>query len=212
MQEYLLQTPVASIILVFTLVTSIYTFSNPDLFGKLMLHPYSVSKGKNIHTVLTSGLIHRDWMHLAFNMLTFFFFAFPLEKLLAQLSSWGHIQFLLIYVIALILSDITTIIKEKNNYRYHSLGASGAISAVLFSYILFNPTMSLYLFFIPIPIPAVIFGPLFLVYCVWAANAARDSINHDAHFYGALSGLSITILMYPQIIGHFLNEVLGMLG
>jgi len=207
MQEYLLQTPVASIILVFTLVTSIYTFSNPDLFGKLMLHPYSVSKGKNIHTVLTSGLIHRDWMHLAFNMLTFFFFAFPLEKQLAQLSSWGHIQFLLIYVIALILSDITTIIKEKNNYRYHSLGASGAISAVLFSYILFNPTMCLYLFFIPIPIPAVIFGPLFLLYCVWAAKAERGSINHDAHFYGAVVGIFITVALYPQVIGHFLTAI-----
>jgi len=207
MQEYILQMPVASIILIFTVITSVYTFSNPNLYGKFMLHPYSVSRGKNIYTVLTSGIIHRDWMHLAFNMLTFFFFAFPLEALLAQLSSWGHIQFLLIYIAALILSDVTTVIKEKNNYNYHSLGASGAISAVLFSYILFNPTMSLYLFFIPIPIPAVIFGPLFLAYCVWAAKSANDSINHDAHFYGALSGLSITILLYPKIVGHFISEV-----
>jgi len=207
MQEYILQTPVASIILIFTVITSVYTFSNPNLFGKFMLHPYSVSRGKNIYTVLTSGIIHRDWMHLAFNMLTFFFFAFPLEALLAQLSSWGHIQFLLIYIASLILSDVTTVMKEKNNYNYHSLGASGAISAVLFSYILFNPTMSLYLFFIPIPIPAVIFGPLFLAYCVWAAKSANDSINHDAHFYGALSGLSITILLYPRIVGHFISEV-----
>ena len=211
MQEFIVQTPVASFILIFTLITSIYAFSNPEVFGKFMLHPYSVSKGKNIHTVLTSGIIHRDWMHLGFNMFAFFIFAFPLERLLVQISSWGHIQFLLIYVVGLILSDLTTIFKHKNNYNYHSLGASGAISAVLFSYILFNPTMSLYLFFIPIPIPAVIFGPLYLVYCVWAANAARDSINHDAHFYGALSGISITILMYPTIIGHFISEVLGML-
>src|SRR5690606_4427495 len=122
-----------------------------------------------------------------------------------------HIQFLLIYVVGLILSDVTTIFKHKDNYGYHSLGASGAISAVLFSYILFNPTMSLYLFFIPIPIPAVIFGPLYLVYCVWTANSARDSIIHVAHFYGALSGLSVTILLYPTIIGHFIREVLGML-
>jgi len=207
MQEYILQMPVASIILIFTVITSVYTFSNPNLYGKFMLHPYSVSRGKNIYTVLTSGIIHRDWMHLAFNMLTFFFFAFPLEALLAQLSSWGHIQFLLIYIAALILSDVTTVIKEKNNYNYHSLGVSGAISAVLFSYILFNPTMSLYLFFIPIPIPAVIFAPLFLAYCVWAAKSANDSINHDAHFYGALSGLSITILLYPKIVGHFISEV-----
>src|SRR5690606_27542384 len=140
------------------------------------------------YTVLTSGIIHRDWMHLAFNMLTFFFFAFPLEALLASLSSWGHIQFLLIYVVSLILSDITTVIKEKNNYGYHSLGASGAISAVLIIYILFNPKTSLLLFFTPIPIPAVIDGPLFLAHGVWAASAARDSINHDPHFYGAWAG------------------------
>lgn len=207
MQEYITHTPVASFILVFTLITSIYTFSNPQLFGKFMLHPYSVSKGKNLYTILTSGIIHRDWMHLLFNMLTFFFFGFPLEQVLASISSWGHIQFLLIYVLALVLSDITTIFKHKDNYGYHSLGASGAISAILFSFILFNPGMSIYLFFIPIPIPAVIFGPLYLAYCVWAANAANDSINHDAHFYGALTGLAITIILYPQVLSNFANQI-----
>lgn len=211
MQEYILYTPVASMILVFTLVTSVYAFSNPELFGKFMLHPYSVARRKNVHTVLTSGIIHRDWMHLAFNMLTFFFFAFPLERVLAQLSSWGHAQFFLIYLLALILSDVPTIFRHKNNYGYHSLGASGAISAVLFSYILFNPTMSLYLFFIPIPIPAIIFGPLYLVYCAWASNAARDTINHDAHLYGALTGLALTILLYPGIIPVFIEQVRAML-
>ncbi len=207
METFIAQTPVASVIFVFTLVTSLYTFYNPSLFGRFMLHPYSVSRGANVYTVITSGMIHRDWGHLLFNMFTFFFFAFPLERIFAQMSSWGHIQFALLYILSLILSDIGTIVKERNNYNYHSLGASGAICAVLFSFILFQPSTSIYLFFIPIPIPAVVFGPLFLLYCVWAAKSARDSINHDAHFYGALSGLIFTIALYPQVVGHFFKAV-----
>src|SRR5690606_5302518 len=164
MQQYLTQMPVASLIFAFTIVTSIYAFSNPHLFGRFMLHPHSVSRGHKMYTVLTSGLIHRDWMHLLFNMLTFYFFGFPLEALLAGLSSWGHLQFALIYLAGLTLSDVTTIFKHKNNLSYYSLGASGAICAVLFSFILFQPKMMLGIFFI-IPVPAWIFGILFLVYC-----------------------------------------------
>lgn len=207
METYITQTPVASLLFVFTIITSIYAFSNPDIFGKFMLHPYSVSRGQRIYTLLTSGLIHRDWGHLLFNMLTFFFFGFQLERILASVSSWGHTQFALIYIVSLVLSDITTVVKQKDNYNYHSLGASGAICAILFSFILFQPTTSIFLFFIPIPIPAVVFGPLFLLYCVWAAKAARDSINHDAHFYGALVGITITIALYPQVIGHFFSAI-----
>ncbi len=108
-------------------------FSNETLYGKLMLHPYSVSKGKYLYTIITSGLIHKDWMHLAFNMLSFYFFAFQLEGII------GHWQFAVLYVLSLILSDIPSIVKHKNDFWYHSLGASGAISAVIFSYILFSP-------------------------------------------------------------------------
>lgn len=205
MQQYLTQMPVASIIFAFTIVTSIYAFSNPHLFGRFMLHPHSVSRGYKMYTVLTSGLIHRDWMHLLFNMLTFYFFGFPLEALLASLSSWGHLQFLLIYVLGLILSDITTVLKQKNNTTYYSLGASGAICAVLFSFILFQPKMMLGIFFI-IPMPAWMFGILFLVYCWWAAKQAPNGINHDAHLYGAIVGLLLTILLYPGVINHFIQQ------
>lgn len=205
MQQYLIQTPVSSIILVFTLVTSIYAFSNPAMYGRFMLHPYSVAKGRNIQTLLTSGLIHKDWMHLGFNMLTFYFFGFNLEILLAGLSSWGHLQFALIYILGLILSDLPTVRKHKDNISYHSLGASGAICAVLFASILFTPKMMLGIFLI-IPMPAWIFGILFLVYCAWAAKQNPDGINHDAHFYGALIGIATTILFYPWVITHFISR------
>jgi membrane associated rhomboid family serine protease len=206
MESYIIETPVASLIFVFTLITSIYAFSHQDVLEKFMLHPYSVNRGQRIYTILTSGLIHKDWMHLFFNMFTFSFFGFQLEKILVSVSGWGHIQFALIYFMSLILSDIGTLIKQKNNYNYHSLGASGAICGVLFSAILFQPTSYIGVFFIPIP--AVIFGPLFLFYCVWAAKAGgRDGVNHDAHFYGALVGVILTIALYPQVIGHFFNAV-----
>src|SRR5690606_21855148 len=106
------------------------------------------------------------------------------EGMLASVSSWGHIQFALIYLLSLVLSDVGTIQKHRNDPGYYSLGASGAICAVLFAFILFQPKAMLGVFLI-IPMPAWLFGFLFLGYCVWAARQARDGINHDAHFYGA---------------------------
>jgi membrane associated rhomboid family serine protease len=201
--EYLNQTPVASIIFIFTLVTSIYAFNDHTVYGKFMLHPYSVYRKSKIYTVITSGMIHADWMHLIFNMMTFFFFAFQLEALI------GHWQFAVIYILSMVLGDIPSILKHKDDFWYNSLGASGAISGVLFSYILFFPLSKIYLFFIPIGIPAVLFGVLYLVYCAYASRQSRDNINHDAHFFGAITGIVITILIVPGIIQHFLNTLIG---
>ena len=180
MEQYLTQFPVASTIFVLTLITTIMAFSNETLYGKLMLHPYSVSKGKYLYTIITSGLIHKDWMHLAFNMLSFYFFAFQLEGII------GHWQFAVLYFASMILSDLPSIQKHRDDSWYNSLGASGAISAVVFSAILFNPRGEMGLLFLPFTIPAWIFGILYLVYCHFASKHARDNINHDAHFYGAL--------------------------
>ncbi|MDY0905082.1 rhomboid family intramembrane serine protease [Pedobacter sp. CFBP9032] len=201
--EYLNVAPVASIIFVFTLVTSLYAFYDQSLYGKFMLHPYSVSKGNKVFTLITSGLIHADWMHLFFNMFTFYAFAFTLEQMM---GSW---QFGLMYFIALILSDLPTVFKHKDDFHYNSLGASGAISAVLFSYILYNPLSKIYIMFIPIGIPAVIFGGLYLVYCAYASKNSRDNINHDAHFFGALTGLIFTVIFVPGIIQHFIAALTG---
>jgi membrane associated rhomboid family serine protease len=206
MQAYLIQTPIASFIFVFTLVTSLYTFYNPHLYAKFMLHPYSIARGQKVFSVLSSGLIHKDWGHLLFNMLTFFFFGFSLESILASASVWGHLQFTLIYVAGMVLSDLPTIYKHRNSINYYSLGASGAICAVLFSFIMFQPKAMLGVFLI-IPMPAWIFGFLFLAYCAWAAKQSRDSINHDAHFYGALVGVVLTLIFHPWTLNHFIKSV-----
>ncbi|MDO7744349.1 MAG: rhomboid family intramembrane serine protease [Pedobacter sp.] len=206
MIEYLQNTPVASIIFIFTLVTSIYAFNDESLMAKFMLHPYSVYRKSNVYTLLTSGLIHGSWMHLAFNMFTFFFFAFRLES---TLGSW---RFALVYFIGLILSDIPSVIKHKNDMFYHSLGASGAISAVLFSYILFYPLTTLMIFPLPIPIWAALFGVLYLVYSYYMSKSSRDNINHDAHLFGAITGIIVTILLVPGIVPHFIQAITARFG
>jgi membrane associated rhomboid family serine protease len=115
----------------------------------------------------------------------------------------------LLYTASLILSDLPTVYKHKNDQWYHSLGASGAVSAVIFSYILFSPLIKMVIMPIPIGIPAVLFGVLYLVYCNYASKYSRDNINHDAHMFGALSGLLITIALNPHIVNSFLQQVTG---
>lgn len=204
--EYITNTPVASIIFLFTIITSIYAFNDPALYGKFMLHPYSVSRRYKLYTLITSGLIHADWMHLIFNMITFLSFGFALEKTV------GSLNFGIIYFVSLIISDIPSVIKHKNDMWYNSLGASGAISAVLFSCILFFPFSKMYIMPIPIPIWAIAFGPLYLVYCVYASKQSGDNINHDAHFFGALSGLILTVILVPGVIPRFVEQLLAKIG
>lgn len=197
--QFLNETPVASIIFIFTLVTSIYAFNDQSIYGKFMLHPYTVSRGKKLYTYITSGLIHADWMHLIFNMFSYICFAFTLERMI------GHWQFGLLYFISLILSDIPSVIKHKDHFWYNSLGASGAISAVLFSYILFDPWGRLYV--MGIPMPAIVFAVLYLAYSWWASKNAKDNIGHDAHFFGAITGVVFTIVLVPGSFTNFLQQL-----
>ncbi|MEO6149418.1 MAG: rhomboid family intramembrane serine protease [Mucilaginibacter sp.] len=200
MIEYLQTAPVASIIFVLTILTTLYGFYNDAAQNNMILHPYSVSRKQRIYTLITSGFIHNDWMHLFFNMFSFYAFAFGLEMII------GHWQFLVLYMLSLVLSDIPSVYKHREDYGYRSLGASGAISAVIFSAILFDPKMQMLILPIPFPIPAYIFGGLYLLYCTYASKYSHDRINHDAHLYGAISGIIITIALYPEVISHFLQQ------
>lgn len=198
--EYLIETPVASIIFILTIITSLYAFSDQQVYGKFMLHPYSVNKGERVYSIFTSGLIHKDYSHLFMNMLSYYFFAFTLEKII---GSW---QFAILYIASLALSDLSTILKHKDHFWYNSLGASGAVSAVIFSYILFDPLTNFYLLFIPIPIPAVLFGVLYLMYSAYASKQS-GTINHDAHFFGAIAGIIITIIFNPGVLQLFITQI-----
>ncbi len=194
-------TPVASTIFLANFLLSIYAFNNPQFMGKLMFHPYSVSRGRNIFTIISSGFIHADWIHLFFNVFTFYAFAFTLEGLI------GPVKFGLLYFVSMILADLPSLNKHRDHYAYHSLGASGAISGVVFSYILFYPLNTLMIFPLPIPIYAILFGALYLVYCYFMAKQSRDHINHDAHFFGAIAGIILTLILVPGIMSNFLSQL-----
>jgi membrane associated rhomboid family serine protease len=203
---YLHYAPVASVIFGITIASSLLAFYNDELYDRMILNPYHVSKGSEIYTLLTSGFIHKDWMHLIFNMMTYYFFAFQLEAII------GHWQFALLYIVSLVLSDLPTVYKNRENFWYRSLGASGAISAVVFSAIMFDPTAKMGLLLIPIQIPAIIFGALYLMYCVYASRRSSDGINHDAHFYGALCGIILTVILIPQSVHIFFDKLAHAFG
>lgn len=184
-----------------TIAYSFIAFYNDQVYEKSILHPYSVYRGKSLYTLITSGLIHADLMHLFFNMFSFFFFAFTLEATL------GHWQFALLYFLSMVLADLPSVVKHKDNYNYRSLGASGAISAVIFSFILFDPLAGMGFIFLPISIPAVVFGVLYLIYCSYASKKQWGNINHDAHFFGAVAGLMITIILQPHVLTDFIHAI-----
>ncbi len=194
------ETPASIIILIATVGLSLYAmYGNQAIFGKLIMHPYSMTRENRWYTLITSGFIHADLWHLAFNMLSFYFFAFQLEYLI------GTENFLIIYFAGLVLSDIPTVIKQKDNYEYRSLGASGAISAIIYSAILFNPLGTIYIYFIPMP--AFVFAILFLVYGYYMGKKGMDYINHSAHNWGAVTGVVVTVLLIPQSVEIFINQL-----
>jgi len=182
-------------------ISLIAIYFKPAIIEKFSLSPWKVIYEKKWYLTITSGFLHADIFHLIFNMWTFWFFCQALEMYA------GTFSFLVIYFGSMILSDVTTIIKQKDNYGYKSLGASGAISGALFSLILFEPFQLYYVMFIPFGIPAVLFAILYLAYCYYAARHSQDNINHEAHFWGALAGIVLTILLKPNIIESFLYKI-----
>ena len=144
--------------------------------------------------MFSSAFLHADIGHLFFNMFTLFMFA-PVV-----INHLGSFSFLIIYVGSLIFGSLLTLYFHKNDYSYRAIGASGAVTGVLYSAILLQPDMSLYLFFIPIPIPAYIFGICYLLYSIYGMKAKNDNIGHTAHFGGAIGGFLITIIKEPQML------------
>ncbi|MDF3020981.1 MAG: hypothetical protein K0Q92_2284 [Steroidobacteraceae bacterium] len=154
----------------------------PKMLERNLLRPYWMRKERDYSTLITSGFVHGDATHLLFNSLTLFFFGPDLEQRI------GSGRFIALYFIGLVLSSLGTVYKQRDNPDYAALGASGAILAVLFAYIVYFPTRTLYLYF-ALPIPAVLFAFGYMAYSWWASKHRRDNINHDAHLDGALTGL-----------------------
>jgi membrane associated rhomboid family serine protease len=187
------------VIIVLNVIISFKGFEDTAFFRRFEFHIGSIRAGEQIR-MLSSAFLHADISHLAFNMLTLYFFA-PVVY-----NSLGDFSFVLIYVGSLFFGSLLTLYFHLNDYSYRAIGASGAVTGVLYSAILLQPDMSLFLFFIPIPIPAYIFGIGYLFYSIYGMKAKRDNIGHTAHFGGAIGGYLITLIKEP----HMFTDNLGM--
>jgi membrane associated rhomboid family serine protease len=197
------------IIIVITVLASFYAWNNESVFQKWILNPYTVNRRNEYHRMLTSGLIHKDYMHLFFNMLAMFFFGELIEQTYVEsFGQMGALLYIGLYVLGIIASDLPTYLKHKNHPHYNSLGASGGVSSVVFSYILFYPTREICLYFI-LCLPSFIFGALYMLYSYMQAKKGGDYINHDAHLFGAIFGIVFNIVIMPSVALHFFNEVAG---
>jgi membrane associated rhomboid family serine protease len=192
-------------IVVITSIISIAGFRNGKVVDELIFWPPAISKKHQYYRFITCGLIHADYMHLIFNMVTLYFFGTYMEAHYQGDLGLQKYYYLALYVGALIVSNIPTYIKHYNDYDYRSLGASGAVSAVLFSFILLGPWQQIIV--LVFPVPAIIYGGLFLFYSAYMSRKGGDHVNHDAHFYGALFGVLFTIAVRPDVVNIFLNEL-----
>ncbi|HEV3252630.1 MAG TPA: rhomboid family intramembrane serine protease [Puia sp.] len=192
-------------IIVLTCIISITGFNNPKIIDDLIFWPPAITTRHQYYRFISCGFIHANYTHLAFNMFTMYFFGKIMEAWYMGILGLPNYYFLILYLGALVFSLVPTYIKHRLDYDYRSLGASGAVSAILFAFILLRPWQTIYVFFIPIP--AIIYGVLFLGYSVYMARKGGDFINHDAHFYGALFGIIFTIAVKPAVVNIFVNEL-----
>ncbi len=199
---------ITTIILVLTCLVSFLAFNNSRLMETLIFWPPAVNIKHQYYRFVTCGLIHADLLHLLFNMVTLYFFGRGLELLYrGELGLEGY-YYPLLYISALIVANIPSYIKHKDDYNYRSLGASGAVCAILFAVILIRPWESLFLFGLrDFKIPAILYSVLFLGYSIYMSKRGGDNVNHDAHLWGSLYGVVFTILVHPGIIPHFINEI-----
>lgn len=181
------------IIIIITAIISYAAFTNELLYTKLILWPKRMDSPGEYYRLLTSGFIHADWPHLIFNMITLFFFGRTVEMFLSLADK--HELFLLLYLGGIVMASLPSFIKNRNNGYYRSLGASGGVASVLFSFVYFAPWEKIYIWFIPVP--GIIAAIGYLVYSAYMSRKGRDSINHDAHFWGAVYGFLLTFLIDP---------------
>jgi len=192
-----------------TVLISMYSFNNEGLLRSLIMNPYLISSRKQYYRLLTSGFIHKDHMHLLLNMVTFYFFGGVIEQVFTIIfGSMGGFYFVILYLMAIVVSDLPTVLKHKSNPGYNSLGASGGVAAVVFASIILLPLQDICLYF-ALCMPGFILGTLYLVYSYYQGRKANDGINHDAHLYGALFGFLFCIILIPASLPNFIEQVMS---
>ena len=209
--------PITIIIIALTALVSFKGFSDPSVINKMILNPYKVHNNKEWWRMFSSGIIHANLNHLLMNMLVMLFFGFAVEQKYTEEFGplMGDLYYATLYILGIGAASLKDTIARKDDYGYNALGASGATSAVLFAFILFEPFSTLLLYFV-LPIPAILLGIGYLWYSSYMAKRNIDNIGHNAHFYGAIFGLVFTIVLKPEIgmrfietIGNYLTNLLS---
>jgi membrane associated rhomboid family serine protease len=206
------------IIIISTCLVSFSAFGNERMKENMLFWPAEMDSQKQYYRFLTYGLIHADFIHLAFNMIALYSFGEYVERYLFShpdlFGQKGKLLYLLLYISALIISPLPDYFKHRNSYAYRALGASGAVSAVVFAGIMLQPKLPIRILFIPFDIPGYIFGVIFLLLSVVLARKGGDNIGHGAHFTGAVYGLLFTIITTRLIadfdaVSSFINSILN---
>lgn len=201
---------VTLIIILFTSLISFQGFNNYNLIDRLKHSPSREADGKEYYRLLTSGFLHADWVHLLINMFVLYSFGNYIESYIISIfgNPAGKIIYLAMYLLNIIIANIPTMVRQRHNPSFSSIGASGAVSGIIFIFILLNPWAILYLFFI-IPVPAIIAGIGYLIYSSYAANKGHGRLDHSAHFAGAIAGMLMIIILNRQILGDFMHRLVA---
>lgn len=199
------------LIVILTVLVSVLAFRREELFYRLDLSPARVVHKKEYYRIFTHAFLHADYFHLGINMLVFYSFGTYIETVFSQLEDAGVIFsgtffYLFLYVASIALASVTTITKYRNKEGYSAVGASGAVSAIVFTYIFFAPLEKIY-FYMVLPIPGILFGVLYLAYSSYMSRRNRDNINHSAHFWGAVVGFVFPIILEPSLFLVFLENL-----
>jgi membrane associated rhomboid family serine protease len=191
-----------------TVLMSMYAWQRQDILYGWMFNPVAIDRGE-YYRFITSGFIHADFMHIFFNLFTLYNFGGFIEMLIVAKfgDGIGRAAYLIFYVLSIIVADIPSYFKHRGNSNYNALGASGAVSAVLFGAILFFPTGVLAIWFIPVP--AFVFAILYLWYTYYEMRRGMSMIGHSAHWWGAMFGIVVMVALYPNVLPEFFNKIIN---
>ncbi len=190
-------------------LTSAMSFSQKETMAQLQFNAYKIYHRKQIYRIVTHAFVHASWEHLIVNMVVLYSFGSAVERYFQEnFGTTGTTYYLILFFGAVAFSTLWSLYKQKENPYYNAVGASGAVSAVLFTAIFFNPWSNIYFFGI-LPIPGIIFGGLYLYYSYYMSTKKMDNIAHDAHFLGAIFGFFLPVILRPSLFNEFLGLLFG---